>query len=57
MTERSRMRKAPGKRRVQIPMIVRDVTLTVLAAICFTAGGYLAIELIRRYGEWLLCVW
>lgn len=49
-----RKRKAPGKRRVRIPMMVQDVILAVLAAICFTTAGCLAIKLFK---EFLLCVW
>ena len=47
-------RKATGKRRWQIPTIIQDVCLAFLAAVSFTIGALLMIELIRRYG---LCVW
>jgi len=54
MTERVRKRKATGKRRWQIPMIIQDVCLAVIAAISFTIGAVCMIELIRRYPP---CVW
>lgn len=52
MTGRVRTRKAPGRSRVRIPMIVRDIALALLAAVCFVIGACLVIELIRRYCLW-----